>query len=109
MKLIRESDISISMTDSRSAGRRGPQFQVPAASFEQLVGLQLRYHAQYGRGACHPCGKIFFASSSETDPAMMTSSPRFQLTGVATLCVAESCNESMTRSTSSKFRPVVIG
>ena len=40
---------------------------------------------------------------------MMTSSPFFQFTGVATLCFAVSCSESITRSTSSKLRPVVIG
>ena len=40
---------------------------------------------------------------------MMTSSPCFQLAGVATRCFAVSCIESMTRSTSSKLRPVVIG
>ena len=40
---------------------------------------------------------------------MMTSSPCFQLTGVATLCFAVSWQESRSRSTSSKFRPVLIG
>jgi AcrR family transcriptional regulator len=40
---------------------------------------------------------------------MTTSSPCFQLTGVATRWLAISCRESMTRRTSSKFRPVVIG
>ena len=40
---------------------------------------------------------------------MMTSSPGSQFTGVATLWLAVSCSESMTRSTSSKLRPVVIG
>ena len=40
---------------------------------------------------------------------MITFSPCFQLTGVATLCFAVSCKESITRSTSSKLRPVVIG
>src|ERR1700682_2532123 len=63
----------------------------------------------YGLGAFQPCGYVVFASSSDTDPAMITSSPGFQLTGVATLCFAVSCSESMTRSTSSKLRPVVIG
>ena len=45
----------------------------------------------------------------ETEPAMITFSPSFQLTGVATLYLAVSCSESITRSTSSKLRPVVIG
>ena len=40
---------------------------------------------------------------------MMTSSPFFHCAGVATLWFAVSCSESITRSTSSKFRPVVIG
>ena len=34
---------------------------------------------------------------------MITSSPCFQLTGVATLCAAVSCIESTTRSTSSMY------
>ena len=63
----------------------------------------------YGFGACQPSGYVFFASSSDTEPAMITSSPGFQLTGVATLWFAVSCSESSTRSTSSKLRPVVIG
>ena len=54
-------------------------------------------------------GYICLASSSETEPAMITSSPGRQLTGVETLCRAVSCSESMTRSTLSKLRPVVIG
>src|SRR5215469_58759 len=36
---------------------------------------------------------------------MITSSPCFQFTGVATLWLAVSWTESMTRSTSSKLRP----
>ena len=44
----------------------------------------------YGRGDFQPFGYCFFASSSETEPEMMTSSPCFQLTGVATLCRAVS-------------------
>src|ERR1700746_3912184 len=64
---------------------------------------------RYGSGAFQPCGYAFLASSSETEPAMITSSPDRQLTGVATLCFAISCRESSTRNTSSKFRPVVIG
>lgn len=43
---------------------------------------------RYGFGAFQPCGYVFFASSSETEPAMTTSSPAFQLAGVATLCFA---------------------
>src|SRR5580704_16349805 len=64
---------------------------------------------RYGRGAFQPPGYFCFASSSETDGRMMTSSPSFQFTGVATLCFAVSCMESTTRRTSSKLRPVLIG
>ncbi|HWC26343.1 MAG TPA: hypothetical protein VG474_07150, partial [Solirubrobacteraceae bacterium] len=62
----------------------------------------------YGRGASHS-PKISRASSSGTEPAMMTFSPFLHWAGVATLWWAVSCSESMTRSTSSKLRPVVIG
>src|SRR5213078_984254 len=62
----------------------------------------------YGFGESHS-PKISFASSSETEPAMITSSPCRQFTGVATLWFAVSWSESITRSTSSKLRPVVIG
>src|ERR1700732_490175 len=44
----------------------------------------------YGFGAFQPCGYCFLASSSLTEPAMITSSPCFQFTGVATLCLAVS-------------------
>ena len=40
---------------------------------------------------------------------MITSPPCCQFTGVATLCFAVNWSESITRRTSSKFRPVVIG
>ncbi len=40
---------------------------------------------------------------------MTTSSPSFQLPGVATLWWSVSCSESITRSTSSKLRPVDAG
>jgi hypothetical protein len=42
----------------------------------------------YGFFAVHPCGNFCFASSSETAGTMITSSPGFQFTGVATLCFA---------------------
>ena len=60
---------------------------------------------RYSRGAFHPDGKSVFASSSDTEPEMMTSSPCFQFAGVATLCLAVSCMESRTRRISSKLRP----
>ena len=62
----------------------------------------------YGRGDSQPSGQSSLAASSDTEPDD-TSWPGFQLTGVATLCLAVSWSESMIRSTSSKLRPVVIG
>src|SRR3954465_10805196 len=79
------------------------------------LALQFQDHAgcftirKYGLGAFQPSGEGVFASASETEPAMMPSSPFFQFTGVATLCLAVSCIESRTRRISSKLRPVVIG
>jgi hypothetical protein len=63
----------------------------------------------YGFFAVHPCGNFCLASSSETAGTMITSSPCFQFTGVATLCRAVNCTESSSRRTSSKFRPVLMG
>src|SRR5262249_40150159 len=62
----------------------------------------------YGRGSCQS-PESCLASSLETEPAMITSSPGCQFTGVETLWPAVSWSESSTRSTSSKLRPVVIG
>src|SRR5262245_19204277 len=56
---------------------------------------------RYGRGAFQPLGNAFLASSSLTAGTMITSSPCFQFTGVATLCLAVSWIESITRRTSS--------
>src|ERR1700678_1651158 len=64
---------------------------------------------RYGFGDFQPLGYFCFASSSVTAGRMITSSPCFQFTGVATLCLAVSCMESSTRSTSSKLRPVLMG
>ena len=36
----------------------------------------------YGFGVCQPSGYVSFASSSDTEPAMITSSPGCQFTGV---------------------------
>src|ERR1700730_6550293 len=63
----------------------------------------------YGFGDFQPPGYACLASASETAGTMMTSSPCFQFTGVATLCLAVSWQESRSRSTSSKLRPVLIG
>src|SRR5450755_1283252 len=64
---------------------------------------------RYGRGASHPSGYFALACSSLTEPAMITLSPCFHWAGVATWWLAVSWSESITRSTSSKLRPVVIG
>ncbi len=45
---------------------------------------------KYGLIVFHPPGNRCFASSSDTDGTMITSSPFFQFTGVATLCSAVS-------------------
>src|SRR4051794_34720258 len=63
----------------------------------------------YGRGDSQPSGYCSFACSSLTEPAMITSSPGCHWAGVATAWLAVSCSESITRRTSSKLRPVVIG
>src|SRR5262249_23860726 len=52
---------------------------------------------RYGFSVLKPCGYLFFASSSDTDVAMMTSSPGFQFTGVATVCLAVNWQESSRR------------
>src|ERR1041384_2116203 len=64
---------------------------------------------RYGFGALQPAGNFSFAASSDTELTMITSSPSFQLTGVATLYFAVSCSESITRRISSKLRPVLAG
>src|SRR5579862_8282486 len=79
----------------------------PAGS-EAQTALGSGTMRMYGFGSSHSPNSSF-ASSFETEPAMITSSPRCQLTGVETLCFAVSWSESITRSTSSKLRPVVIG
>ena len=64
----------------------------------------------YGRGDCQPSGYVAFASSSETEPAMITSSPFFQFHRRRDLVLrGELHSQSTTRSTWSKERPVVIG
>src|SRR5712692_10528907 len=51
----------------------------------------------YGFGAFQPPGYACLASASETADTMMTSSPCFQFTGVATLCFAVGCQECTSR------------
>ena len=93
-------------------------YNVPKANFavggnggsrERTVSSAARRSAGRASRSSTPPGNIFFASSSPTAGTMITSSPCFQFTGVATLCFAVSCIESRTRRISSKFRPVVIG
>ncbi len=52
----------------------------------------------YGLGDFQPPGYCFWASSLDTLPLMMTSSPGFQFAGVETLCLAVSWMESSTRN-----------
>ena len=98
----------------RYARRRGRTVDVPrplhgARSLDRgkcrRLRLRLRHDADVGLRRLPAVRIVFLASSSETEPAMMTSSPCFQFTGVATLCLAVSCSESITRRTSSKLRP----
>src|SRR5918999_395011 len=64
---------------------------------------------RYGFGALQPPGNFSFAASSDNDGTMITSSPSFQFTGVATLYFDVNCNESITRRSSSKLRPQLAG
>src|SRR5207244_458989 len=64
---------------------------------------------RYGLRVFQPFGNLALASSSLTAGTMITSSPCFQFTGVATLWASVSWSESITRKISSKFRPVVCG
>ena len=96
------------------------RFESVAHSFISLTGLSIKHTRgpvryfgcdvtrRYGFRVLNP-GNFCAASSFETAPVMITSSPGFQFAGVATLCLAVSCMESTTRSNSSKLRPVVIG
>ena len=63
----------------------------------------------YGKGDCQPSGYFCLAASFDTDGRIITSSPCFQLTGVATWRVAVSWQESNRRKISSKLRPVLMG
>ena len=62
-----------------------------------------------GFGARQPFGNLVLASASLTAGEMITSSPFFQLAGVATECLAESWSESITRNSSLKLRPHEAG
>src|ERR671925_924691 len=103
-------------TDRWAADARAHLFGV---SREQQVseiarGRRLIYFGcattrRYGLRVFQPIGNFCLACSSVTEVGMITSSPGFQFTGVATLCLAVSCSESSTRNTSSKLRPLDIG
>lgn len=66
----------------------------------------------YGFGDFQPPGYFSFACASDTDGAMMTSSPTFQFTGVATLCAAVSSSISPSQawwsSTGSTESPMIL-
>src|SRR5579871_4431041 len=66
-------------------------------------------YRKYGFTTFTPFGNFFCASSVEIAGTTITSSPCFQSAGVATLWLAVSCNESTTRNTSWKLRPVDAG
>jgi hypothetical protein len=77
--------------------RAAPSASAPSCRSRtaRRLGLYRRYAylgcgtiRMYGRGAFQPSGYVLRASSSDTDPAMITSSPCLQFTGVATLCWA---------------------
>src|SRR6266496_4195655 len=57
----------------------------PAAAVSVLVLFGCGVIRRYGRGAFQPAGNFSFAASSDKDGTMITSSPSFQFTGVATL------------------------
>src|SRR5204862_5603267 len=95
--------------------RASPALTAIAAAGDGRHRPPLRAHLgwgtilMYGRGAFQPSGYVFFASSSETEPAMITSWPCFQFTGVATLCLVVSWQEPRSRRTSSKLPRVDVG
>src|SRR5215470_17895450 len=96
------------LPNSRSLGLLGtsapPLFQRAFGSYFGCFTTR-----RYGFSVLNPSGYLAFAASSETEVGIITSSPGFQFTGVATLCFAVNCIESTTRKTSSKLRPVLIG
>ena len=90
------------------ASRKPRGFRLSAGTLAEVSAAAARSGCRAAATPSRP-DRSPCASSSETEPAMITSSPCCQFTGVATLCLAVSCSESITRSTSSKLRPVVIG
>src|SRR5436305_2107596 len=85
-------------------------FQVALAVSALVTGLfGCGTMRKYGFKVFQPPGNFSFAASSERDGTMITSSPSFQFTGVATLYLAVNCSESITRRISSKLRPVLCG
>src|SRR5262249_39049580 len=90
----------------RPGGRSAMEGEGPPGD-PYLFGWGVR--RRYGLSAFQPLGNFPLASSSVTAGMMITSSPCFQFTGVATLYCSVSWRESITRRISSKFRPVVCG
>src|ERR1051326_20282 len=92
---------------SRAHGSRVQVALAVSAFVSVLLGCATK--RRYGFKVFQPPGNFSLAASSESDGTMITSSPSFQLTGVATLYLAVSCSESITRRISSKLRPVLAG
>ena len=95
-----------------------PSFGLPpdtgnpcAVPLRAAVPGGLGHHPDIGRDRRPAIGVLLLGRlvAHRGQGRMITSSPWFQLTGVATCSVAVSWGESMTRSTSSKLRPVLIG
>src|SRR2546426_11677343 len=98
MRTDEQRDVCVKGLGDREGAPRAPRTYLGCGTIRR-----------YGLGDFQPPGYFCFASSSVTAGRMITSSPCFQFTGVATLCLAVSCIESTTRSTSSKLRPVLMG
>src|SRR5439155_1721283 len=96
------------------AHRAAAHHQAGVAPQVEGDGVILRHlgcavRRRWGLSAFQPLGNFALASSSVTAGTMITSSPCFQFTGVATRCASVGWSESITRRISSKFRPVVCG
>ncbi len=65
-------------------GGKGPGSTGRQQFFDGAYRLGWGVTRRYGLTALYPLGNFSLASSSDTEPAMTTSSPSFQFTGVAT-------------------------
>src|SRR5262249_16387277 len=99
--------LSISISSPRLDRPTNPQSSIPHP--QSLHFLFFPTILRYGFNVFQPPGNFSLAASSERAGTMMQSSPCFQLTGVATLYLAVSWIESITRRISSKLRPVLAG